>query len=530
MLDGEIRKYWKFRNCKNILKDFQCIIRCLEINVHKELVNVNNEEYIRLLDFFDKYLWDRKIGETNFNYNGLILDSYFDDSVLGIDYLNIEDYFNSNGGFNFNETEFLSEQFKDVSGDDRKLKLIENILNILKKSTYNKETSDDIISKALVFLKRNGVIVNNIPDDLFKLMKNNIIDEGHYCYIIRYKNEILKKELKEVYKGNPEFQKRMKYEYENMQKLQNCSQVLNVYCYDSDNFSYLMEEADMNLFEYIDKVEITFEQKIKIIYDMLKGMKYAHEHNIIHRDLHPGNILKIKNDFVISDFGLSKDESIERSLKSSSTKKTSHLFIDPSAHHDFRKLDKKSDIYSIGKLIDYILNARATKEENVFTFIVEKCTSRQKEKRYETVEQILSDIELKLKEQNGYFREKEILEKIQNGIFDMQVNEHLINLVKSDRICDYLVKYKLSSFGKIILQMKQIDQLSILEKINHGYEEATGYGKFENYDIFAKIAHDICLNTSEKKIYSIAKVILEGCAQYRFSAEKYLEKLNKDNL
>lgn len=74
-------------------------------------------------------------------------------------------------------------------------------------------------------------------------------------------------------------------------------------------------------------------------------MKYAHEHNIIHRDLHLGNVLKVGDDFVLCDFGLSKDESIERSLKSTATVINNHLFIDPLAIGDFTKLDKKSDIY-----------------------------------------------------------------------------------------------------------------------------------------------------------------------------------------
>ena len=114
----------------------------------------------------------------------------------------------------------------------------------------------------------------------------------------------------------------MKYEYENMQKLCGCPQVLNVYSFDPDNFSYLMERAEMNLFEYLsNEVDIPFDVKLKIIIDVLNGMKFAHEQSIIHRDLHLGNVLKIGNDFVISDFGLSKDESIERSLKSSATEK-----------------------------------------------------------------------------------------------------------------------------------------------------------------------------------------------------------------
>jgi eukaryotic-like serine/threonine-protein kinase len=342
---------------------------------------------------------------------------------------------------------------------------------------------------------------------------------------------VLRKELKPSYRNDLKLQKRIKYEYENMYKLRDCPQILNVYSYNSEDHSYLMEEADMNLFEYLNKeVDISFEQKMNIVYDILNGMKYAHEHDIIHRDLHLGNILKLNNDFVLSDFGLSKDESIERSLKSSTTEKNNHIFLDPLAIGDFTKLDKKSDIYSLGKMIDYVFNINTSDTEHLFTFIVEKCTSRNKDKRYETVDIILRDIEFKLIEQESRFDRQIILEKIQNGKFDIQINEFVNNLVSKEKICDYLVTNNLRSFGNIIVQFEQVDQIGILQAINYKYAESTGYGQFQNYDIFASIAYFVCINTEENKVYSVAHDILEGCAQYRYTAANYLEKLDKRTL
>lgn len=50
-------------------------------------------EYKKLLNYFNEALWDIKVTETNWNYHGLILDSFFDMSVLSIDYLDINDFF-----------------------------------------------------------------------------------------------------------------------------------------------------------------------------------------------------------------------------------------------------------------------------------------------------------------------------------------------------------------------------------------------------------------------------------------------------
>ena len=67
-------------------------------------------------------------------------------------------------------------------------------------------------------------------------------------------------------------------------------------------------------------------------------------------------------------FGLSKDTMINHSLKSTSTPKNSHYFIDPIGLHDFTALDKLSDIYSIGKIIDYITDGSGVEQKVVFCY------------------------------------------------------------------------------------------------------------------------------------------------------------------
>src|SRR5690606_1797667 len=103
-----------------------------------------------------------------------------------------------------------------------------------------------------------------------QLSEDKIVGQGSYCVVKKYKEGILEKELNHLYREDNNLQKRMKYEYENMYKLRECPQVLNVYSFNPASSSYLMEQADINLFDYLRKeVDISFEQKIKIIYDVL---------------------------------------------------------------------------------------------------------------------------------------------------------------------------------------------------------------------------------------------------------------------
>ena len=77
---------------------------------------LSDTNYSKILNYFDRQFWDAKTDETNWHYYGIILDWYFDNSVYCIDYLDVADYFDSNGGFSFSETETFSQQYAAVDG------------------------------------------------------------------------------------------------------------------------------------------------------------------------------------------------------------------------------------------------------------------------------------------------------------------------------------------------------------------------------------------------------------------------------
>lgn len=486
---------------------------------------LSDTNYSKVLNYFDRQFWSRKTDETNWHYDGIILDWYFNNSVFCIDYLDVEDYFDNNGGFSFSETVPFAEQYSTVSNIKR-LELIQAVLNLLNASSVNQEQNQHIISVVSNVLIRDMVKVTVSENGLITIKPDDILDSGSYCNIVRIRDGILRKELREVYKNDTKLQKRMRYEFENMEKLAGCPQILNVFDYDDMTHSYLMEQADMNLASYLqDEIDLSFDDRLKIVMDILKGMSYAHNHSIIHRDLHLGNVLKIGNDYVICDFGLSKDISIVRSMKSSYTQKNNHLFVDPLALTDFTLLDKKSDIYSIGKMMDYIFTYNSLTTNHVFKTIVERCICRDKVLRYSSVDQIIADIEITLKEQSEEDRKRGIVSKILNSQFDVQVQEYILGMVASDRLSKFIVANRLSSFWKLILRFESVYQVQILESIEDGYIDATGYGRWGNYDIFTTIAYNLCLNLRDTEPKAIARRILEGCANVRYQAKNLLDSL-----
>lgn len=485
------------------------------------------EKLLRLCIYWDSQLWDNKVTETNWYYNGLVLDYYFDNSVLAIDYLNIEDYF-WEYGVCYVEEKRLEEQLQELE-EDMYLIFVELVLNIFKYSKYDEMRTDELLRKSEAYLERQGFLVVDKSSNPIEVRNDNEIGKGSYCRVVKFAEAVVKKELLQENKLDEKLKKRLKYEYENTKKLNGCPNIISVYDFNDEECSYLMEEAENDLFGYLkSQIGISKKEKLKIIYDLLKGMKYAHDNDIIHRDLHLGNILKINDYFVISDFGWSKDISKTRSLKSSSTEKNNHYFMDPLAAGDLTKMDIQTDIYSIGKIIEFVYSYEG--EDKLLDFLISKCTSRDKSNRYHSVDEIITDLQSLVVEENREEEKKKINLNIKKGIVSSKEEQYIKHLLSRNELCQYIVKNSLSNFGMVIVKLPALERELVLKNIMQGYAEATGYMQFANYDIFGSIAYDVYNNSGEVEIKKIAKEILEGCAKYRWNMQSLFERILSEEI
>ncbi|CAB4391320.1 unnamed protein product [Rhizophagus irregularis] len=121
----------------------------------------------------------------------------------------------------------------------------------------------------------------------------------------------------------------------------------------------IMEHADSGSLQTYLKGnfnELTWEDKYKLAYQLVDAVSYLHDEEIVHQDLHSGNILIHQNTIKLSDFGLSKR------IKEVSEQEKSNLFeivpyIDPKWLNcninlmQSYSLNKKSDVYSIGVIL-----------------------------------------------------------------------------------------------------------------------------------------------------------------------------------
>src|SRR5688572_16461070 len=119
-----------------------------------------------------------------------------------------------------------------------------------------------------------------------------------------------------------------------------------------------MKYYTFDLRNYITKnkdfYNIKWDKKLKILRHIAEGLRYIHNQNIIHQDLHSGNILcENENDVVISDLGISKS-----AMESANDKIIGIIsYIAPEILRR-KECTKASDIYSFSMIMWELLTGR----------------------------------------------------------------------------------------------------------------------------------------------------------------------------
>ena len=162
---------------------------------------------------------------------------------------------------------------------------------------------------------------------------------------------------------------------------------------------------------------LSIDESISIIIQIARGLQKAHEAEIVHRDIKPANIIVTnEGDIKIVDFGLAKLKGQTNITKEESTLGTIAYMSPEQA--EGKEIDTRTDIWSLGIIFyemltatspfkaDYdqaviynILNLPAESIESLnkvipreLSMIVQKCLEKEREKRYQTIKEFLSDL------------------------------------------------------------------------------------------------------------------------------------------
>ncbi|HCW3604099.1 TPA: protein kinase domain-containing protein [Staphylococcus aureus] len=368
-------------------------------------------------------------------------------------------------------------------------------------------------------------------DDKYILMERDkdltYLTSGGYADIYLQKSTgLIIKKLRSEYYSDKSICSRFKREFDITKSLSSMELIIDVYEFDNSSLSYSMEKADMTLEHYIINHEVDLEIKIKIIRLILYTISNVHEKGIIHRDLSPTNIFFTNGNIKIADFGLGKDLNVLYSKQTLNTNAVGQLFYcAPEQLLGLKDSSKRSDVFSLGRIINFIMTKSPNKISHIFRTVSEKSTHESSEYRHENAQDLLNHFEKVLKYHNDKNKNSEIKNKIGQGIFDDEIEIYYASLSEKE-ICQIVLSSNFKVRHSIIAFMKKKESYSegVIQNINNEYK--TACKQFEDYDPFSDFMDEILKDRFSFRVKEIAAIILNEIA---YSVNRYhAQRLIKD--
>lgn len=115
----------------------------------------------------------------------------------------------------------------------------------------------------------------------------------------------------------------------------------------------------------------------RVIASAAEALEHAHEHGVVHRDVKPQNIL-LGNDGLprIADFGLAKDESLGSISATGAVEGTLYYMSPEQAGALRNKIDRRTDVYSLGVVLYELLTLRRPFEGKTSQEVIANITLR----------------------------------------------------------------------------------------------------------------------------------------------------------
>jgi predicted Ser/Thr protein kinase len=166
------------------------------------------------------------------------------------------------------------------------------------------------------------------------------------------------KVLHEQYTEDEEFVERFKREARSVAQLQHPNIVTVIDRGEQDGRQYIV-------FEYIDgenlkelvvrKGRLDVREALEISLEIARGLAFAHEHGLVHRDVKPQNVL-LNGDgrAKVTDFGIARSRDVEQSVTQTGTVLGTSNYIAPEQASG-QPVDEHTDVYSLGVVLYELL-------------------------------------------------------------------------------------------------------------------------------------------------------------------------------
>ncbi len=157
-----------------------------------------------------------------------------------------------------------------------------------------------------------------------------------------------------------------------------------------------------SLRELIEREPVPIEKAVGICTSVSSALQYAHSRMVVHRDIKPENILLTKKgDVKLVDFGIARiiDDSQTR-LTLTNVAMGSPLYMSPEQKSDFRHVDHRADVYSLGVVLYEMISGelpggllRMDLIPEGLRQIILRATAYKVEERYPSISEFRTDLE-----------------------------------------------------------------------------------------------------------------------------------------
>ena len=356
-----------------------------------------------------------------------------------------------------------------------------------------------------------------------------LIGSGGFANVYLQKSTgLVVKQLKEDFLMDAGIRSRFKREYNITKSLSDSYGIIQVYSFSDESCSYTMEKAESTLEKFVLENELTDASKLNCIRQVLYIMTEVHRRDIIHRDLSPNNIFILSGQLKIADFGLGKDLNVFTSHQTLYTNAVGQYFYcAPEQFMMLRDADKRSDVYSLGRIINFIMTGDSRNFHHIYRNVTEKATSSDAAYRYGDAAQLSTFFEKSVEYHSREENEARIESKLKGRIFDTDIESYIYDM-DATQISKNILNHKQGFVEALIAFMDTSEEHAeyIIQAVEKSFRGVCGRS-FEANDPFASFASKVLQGQYSFVVKETAANILRYVAWdvNRFSAQHIVEDI-----